>query len=297
MANYRIQRLIDKGIVRDFYTLVNVGSLELNSYYVFLQLKSINKEKEKELLEKIQAQDFVGWLVSGTGRWDAVVLIYANSTSLFDMFLNQLVNLCGDNLHEYNFSTMISAEHISYKFIDDSIRNSLKQTERVRNARLDSQDKKILMTISQEARIPLTVLARKTKLPLHIVNYRLKRLVKHRIIEGFKPRINVNRLGYQWHLLLIQLDKVSKTRKIEFINFCKHHPKVYYLTNTVGLYNMMIDIHVRSSEEFKEVLLNLKDKFSDIIKLYESMIIFDEYKISYVPEKLIWHSLLQPLLK
>jgi len=45
----------------------------------------------------------------------------------------------------------------------------------------------------------------------------------------------------------------------------------------------MIDIHTQSTEEFKDFLLEIKDQFSDIIKLYESLVIFDELKIDYVP--------------
>ncbi|MBU2561821.1 MAG: Lrp/AsnC family transcriptional regulator [Nanoarchaeota archaeon] len=288
VANYRIQRLKEQGIISNFYTLVNVGALGLNTYYVFFQFQGINKEKERALLDKINSLNYVGWLISGTGRWDAAVLIYADSTGTFDRLLNEVINLCGDNLHEYNFTTMVSAEHISYKFLEKTGgTGSVKQTEKAGTIKLDEKDKKILECISQNARLPITDIAAKTGLPLHIVNYHLKSLIKRKIIEGFKPKINVNKLGYQWHLLLIQLQRTSEARKREFMSFCKQYKRIYYVTNTVGLYNIMLDIHVNSAEEFKEVLLELKDKFSDIIKLYESMIIFDEHKISYVPKALI----------
>lgn len=71
------------------------------------------------------------------------------------------------------------------------------------------------------------------------------------------------------------------------MDFCNNHKKIYYITNCLGLYNAMLDVHVKGVEEFKEVLLDLKENFSDIIKIYESIIIFDEYKISYFPAKLI----------
>lgn len=293
VANYRIQRLVKKGIISNFYTLVNTGALGLNTYYIFLQLEKINKAQEKELLERINSLHYVGWLVSGTGRWDAVALIYADSTSTFDKLLGEVINLCGEHLHEYNFSTMISAEHISYKFLSaQSTGQGARQTEKLRKGKgegagLDRIDKDILEAISQDARLPVTGISEKTGIPLHVVSYHLKNLMKNGIIEGFKPKINVNRLGYQWHLLLIQFQRATEERKRQFISFCKQYKKIYYVTNTVGLYNLMLDIHVKSAEEFKEVLLELKDKFSDIIKLYESVIIFDEYKISYVPEEII----------
>ena len=117
VTNYRIQKLVHKGIISNFYTIVNVGSLGLNSYYIFLQLEKINKTEEKRLLQKIKYLDYVGWLVSGTGRWDAVVLVFADSVSAFDKLLNKIINICGEHLHDYNFTTLISAEHIGYKFL------------------------------------------------------------------------------------------------------------------------------------------------------------------------------------
>ena len=164
---------------------------------------------------------------------------------------------------------------------------SVKQTEKVKSVTFDETDKKILGFITQNARLSIMEISNLTKISPHVVNYHLKRLIKLEIIAGFKPKINVNRLGYQWHLLLIQIRNITESRKKEFIHFCKQYKKIYYVTNTVGLYNLMLDIHVNSVEEFKEVLLELKSRFSDVIRLYESMIIFEEYKISYFPKEML----------
>lgn len=288
VTNYRIQKIVEKKIISNFYTIINVGSLGLNSYYIFLQLEKIDKNQEKELLEKINYLDYVGWLVSGTGRWDAVVLIYADSIGTFDKLLSEIINLCGDHLHEYNFTTLIAAEHIGYKFLAEMRDiHSAKQTEKIREVSLDEIDKKILSAIAQNARLSIMQISHLIKMPPHVVNYHLKRLIKLKIIEGFKPKIDANKLGYQWYLLLIQIRNVTEARKKEFVHFCKQYQKIYYVTNTVGLYNLMLDVHVSNVEEFKEVLLELKSRFSDVIRLYESMIIFDEYKINYFPKGLL----------
>ncbi len=288
VANYRIQNLIKKGIIENFYTIINVGNLGLNSYYVFLQFENINKKQEKELLNKINSLDYVGWLVDGMGRWDAILLVYANSANTFDKFLNKIINLCGRHLHEYNFTTLITAEHISYKFLEDQKDSyKAKQTEKIQFKELNKIDKNILKTISQNARASIVEISEKIKKPIHMVSYHLKSLIKQKIIEGFKPKINIGKLGYQWHLLLLQFRMINENRKKEFFGFLKQHKKTYYVTHTIGSYNLMLDIHVKTVEEFKEVLLELKEKFSDVIKLYESFIVFNEYKIDYFPKGLL----------
>ncbi len=287
VANYRIQRLVSEGFVENFYTIVNVGLLGLNIYYVFLQFENVNKMQEEKILDKLSSLSFTGWVVSGTGRWDAVVLVFAESTGIFDKRLSEITNLCSEHLHEFNFTTLIGAEHLGYKFLlDKKILSSFRQSERSKIAELDKTDRKILEAISQNARLPITEISEKTKLPVHVINYRIKNLLGRKVIEGFKPKMNIGKIGLSWYLLLIQFQSVNEEKKKRFLDFCKTHDKIYYVTNTAGYYNCMLDVHVKSAEEFKDVLLELKENFSDIIKLYESIIIFNEHKISYVPDEI-----------
>jgi len=283
VVNYRIQKLQDKGIITHFYTLINTGKLGLNSHYVFLQLKKINKEKENELLRTFDSLDYTGWVVSGTGRWDIILLIYADSFSRFDNLLTEVIDICGGNLHEYNFTTLIHSEHISYKFLSNKTR-SIKLNEKEKSVILDEKDKIILEKISQNARKNIVDISTDTKLPVHVVSYHLKKLIEEKIIEGFKPKIDVSKLGLQWYLLLI---KLQRKNLVEFMNFCRNHDKIYFLTNTIGSYNVMIDIHVKNVEEFKEVLYQFKERFPNLIEAYESFIVFKEHKIDYFPVELI----------
>ena len=288
VVNYRIQKLVENKIINNFYTVVDISKFGLNFYYMFLQLKNINKEKEEKLIEKIKALDYVGWLVTGIGRWDMVIGINSYSTVDFEKNLNQIISFCGNHLHEYVFTTMISAEHLNYKFLETkNTVTDIEQGKKTEIEKITEIDKKILKTISQNARISIIELAEKTKIPLHQVNYHLKNLIKKRIIEGFKPKLNINLLNYQWYLLLMKFEAISEERKKEFIEFCKFHKNVYYVTKTIGPYNLMLDLHVKNPEEFRQVLLDIKEKFSDVVKIYESITIFQEHKIDYLPKNLI----------
>jgi len=60
--------------------------------------------------------------------------------------------------------------------------------------------------------MPVTEIANRIKLPLHVVHYRLKQMQKDNIIQGFRPKINVQKLGLQWHLMLISFNSVSEDR-------------------------------------------------------------------------------------
>ena len=284
IVNYRIQRLIENKIISNFYTLLNVGKLGFNSYYVFFQLQKINKKKEEEIIEFLKKQKNIGWLVNCTGKWDMIFLIYAKSDFEFNSYLNEIQIKYDEYLLEYEFTSLIEAEHISYKSISTKNNKTIKQTEKEEKISLEETEIKLLNAISQNARISVVELAEITKEKIHVISYHLKKLIKNKIIEGFKPKLNISELELQWYLLLIRFQPINEKRKNEFLKFCRSHPQIYYLTNTLGTYNLMIDIHVKDAREFKEILLEIKEKYFDIIKFYETNIIFDEFKIDYVPE-------------
>ena len=287
VVNYRINNLLKKKIITDFYTTLDIAKLGFNSYYVFLQLEKIDKQKEEELIKQLETLDFVGWLITGVGRWDVCVLLFADTMQRFDSQLSQITSMCGDNLYDYNFTILVSSEHISYKFVTPKDFSKVRQEEKKEKIILDKTDINILKQIVSNARISLTEIQKKTKIPIHTSSYRIKSLKKQKVILGYKPKLDVAKLGYQWHLLLLKFQNISEKRKNEFIYFCENHKKIYYITRTIGLYNLMLDVHVKTNDEFREVIQELRDKFSDVIKLYESIVVFKEHKISYFPEKLL----------
>lgn len=287
VVNYRINNLLKKKIITDFYTTLDTAKLGFNSYYVFMKLEKINKQKEEELILKLKELDFVGWLLTGVGRWDLCVLLFADTMERFDAQLSQITNLCGDNLYDYNFTIMVSSEHVSYKFVTPKDFSKVRQKERKEKITLDKTDISVLKEIASNARISLTDIQKKTKIPIHTSVYRIKSLERQEIILGYKTKLDVAKLGFQWHLLLLKFQNISNKRKKEFIYFCENHKYIYYITQTIGFYNLMLDIHVKTSDEFLKLIQELRDKFSDVIKIYESIFVFKEHKISYFPEELL----------
>lgn len=287
VVKYRLKRFKDNGIVENYYTMLDVGKLGFDSYYMFVQLTGLNSKQENDLYQNIIQLPYVAWLVTGVGRWDAVILLCAKTILQFNVELSELKSLFGKHLHEYTFTTLIQAEHISYKFLKSQSKNSLKTTPKGKATVLDETDKNILKILNQSARMPVTDIAGAVNYPLHTVHYRLKQLQKENIIQGFRPKINIQKLGLQWHLLLISFNSVPEERIKKFLAYCKTHKNVYYVTNSVGKYNVMLDVHVKSTEEFRNFLFDIKNAFQDVILLYESLLIFEELLITYVPSVVI----------
>ncbi len=284
VIKYRLEKLQEDKIIENYYTMVDVGQLGFDSYYLFVQLTGLNSKQESELYRKILQLPYITWLITGVGRWDAVILFCAKNVIQFNDQLIELKKLLGKNLHEHIYVTLIQAEHIGYKFVNPEKHTSLKTTPKNQIFLLDDIDKKILKTINQNARMQVTEIAEIISEPVHTAHYHIKKLKKDGLIKGFKPKINIQKLGLQWHLLLIKFNSVSYDRIKNFLQYCNNHKAVYYATNTVGNYDVLLDIHVRNTEEFREFLFNIKNLFQDVILLYESIFVFEELLITYIPK-------------
>src|SRR3989338_7323616 len=269
VIRYRLKKLQEDKIIENYYTMVDVGQLGFDSYYLFVQLTGLNSKQENELYQKILQKPYISWLITGVGRWDAVILFCAKSIAQFNNQLIELKILLGKNLHEHTYVTLIQAEHIGYKFVNPDKHLSLKTTPKDQIFSLNNIDKKMLKTINQDARMQVTEIAENISEPIHVVHYHLKKLKKE---------------GLQWHLLLIKFNSVSYDKIKDFLEYCNNQKAVYYATNTVGNYDVMLDLHVKDTEEFREFLFNIKNRFQEVILLYESIFVFEELLITYIPE-------------
>lgn len=287
VVTYRIKRLQELNIIDNFYTLIDIGVLGLDVYYVFFQFQKMTLQTEKRVLKEIKEYPFVGWLISTSGRWDAVVSITTKSIHTFNEQLELLLEKYGVYIHEYRFSTLLQANHLEYSVLNNQKNIPAIQTKRKQEITITQKDDTILRILAQEGRMPIHEITKKAKIAPHVIIYHLKQLLKKGIIKGFKPKINIEKLGFEWNLLLLQYQHIPEGRKKQFISFCKEHKNIYYVTETVGAYALMLDIHVKNNEEFRKVLFEFKEKFSDVIKTYESLTVFEELKTDYYPKDAI----------
>lgn len=281
-VGYRINRMEKEKVIKNFYTEFNVSRLDYNTYYIFLQLEKTTNKIENEIIANFLKEGNIGWVINGTGKWNIILLVYSKSINEFEKLFFYIKNVCSDYLRGATFSILTKSKKISYRFLNVKFEGA--HAEKFQEINLDSKDKKIMKAIAQNARITILELYRRTKLSPEVISYRLKKLLKEGIIKGFRLKLDVTKFGIQWYLLLIQLQNISEDVKKKFTNFLMNQKEVYYLTSTIGNYDVLIDLHVSSSTDVMNFIFKIREKFPEVIKAYDSLLIFKEHKISYLPK-------------
>jgi len=193
----------------------------------------------------------------------------------------KIKSICSHHLRESNFSILTRSHKLSYRFLGVDLESV--QTEKISPVILDDEDVKIMKALAQNARQKITSVSEKTGLSIDIIRYRLKKLVSNKMINGFRMKLDISKLGIQWHLLLIKMQPADEDIRKNFLNYLLNQKQTYYITSTIGNFDLIVDLHVENSTDVRDLIFRLRDKFPDIINTFDTLLIFKEYKISYLP--------------
>ncbi len=155
--------------------------------------------------------------------------------------------------------------------------------------KLDKIDRKILHELDLNARLPLSLLAKRLKVSREIVSYRINKLMKENIIKGFRAFVNSSRLGYKIYRIYFKFFSISKTELNELISVLENDQRVFWVSETDGFVDFVFGIWFQEEREFHEFYTDLMSKFRKYIKAdYVHRVIYNNYlDRAYLLEKKI----------
>jgi Lrp/AsnC family leucine-responsive transcriptional regulator len=286
-VHYRIDRLISQGIISQFVMVLDTQKLGYSFYDVFLQLQNMTTEKEQEMINYLKAMPTVGWLATAMGKWNIIVALFTKDVREFNDSLNTILNRFGRYIKDKTFIIDTDAIYCKNKYLVDEKHSFLRKDETygdMKTASLDERDFMILKALDQNPRMSMLEIGRKTGLTFETIRYKLKLMQESGVIQGFKIKINPSAFGYEWHIMLLELNIVGKEDKEKFTKYLQNHRHVVYIINTIGNWNMMVDLHLRNYAHFQEFLSELQGKFGHMIKSHEHLTITKDCKTTFVPE-------------
>lgn len=151
------------------------------------------------------------------------------------------------------------------------------------NARivLDTKDKAILRHLEMNSRQPISRIAKKVKLSKEVVNYRIKNLIKNKVIELFITPYNYTRMGYFSTKVLIKFNKFTPAFEKRFIAFMKKVKHVYWLAHCSGDYDIQLSFQTRSMNQLEKSFSQVMKEFSKEINKRHFSMITEKYNLRH----------------
>jgi len=284
VVNRRIRKLIEKGVIKYFYTIVDATRLGYISGRFIIKFQHDTPEKEIEMINLLISKPYTWWIGRIEGQRDLCFTIWAKDTyDLYDIIreiqqefkwlIKDFVPGIYAKFYQYRRAYLLNKQTDNSKPVITCFREV---------ADFDQTDINLLKIIAADARIPTTDIASRLHVTSDTVRMRLKKLIDKKIIQGFRAALDLRNLGYLWYKIQLDLEDVSKISNI--IHYAHNHPNIVYAYEVIGGYDLELELEVENYEQFKKILDEIRDMFSKEIRYCDHFLFSEEFKIIYMPK-------------
>jgi len=249
VISYRIQSLQKNNIIGGFYTLINFASLNYTSYRTMVRLTNIDEIRHKEIISYLNEHTNVLWIVECGGRWDLIVNFMAKNIIQYNNFLKEFKNKFPEQIQNYDTLTTIEGIYFGRDYFVKKLRE-IKQ----------------LLYFGRELK------------SIKVDKIDLK------ILDLISENANT---PYSAYKALIKFQNITDERENEIINYLKNNINIIGILKFIGLWDFEIEMEVDSKEQMLKITRDFRDKFKDVIKEFEIIPLFHEYKYNYFPRDLL----------
>lgn len=294
-VSYRINRLIEQGAILYFIPIINIQKFGFFGYYLYLQLENLKENTDTELLNYLKLDKRTAFVGSCFGGYDIVVHLFARNALELEAFLKELRGRYDSYIRNFVLLLATKDYKLPAKYLAGPGMPNIGRKEKVNTEQkgVDQKDIQLLKILAKDAKTQTYKIANELGLSSDAVLYRVKNLVASHVIERFIAAIDTTKLGYRWHIILLQLRSLTDEKEKVLSSFIKSHPNMLYFTRAVGKYDLAIDVNAQDEKHFNDILMELRIKFQEVIKTYDTILMFEEYKYTYFPE-VLWEQAMLP---
>ncbi len=286
VVNYRIKRLERLGVIDRYVTILNTKKAGYSSFKWYIQFENVDDSKLREIINEFKKHPYCVWIQTCTGRWDLIIVLFVLSPTHFKEITSYFFARYNKYMRETNFIIELGVYHFKKKYIWGE-KSSLKKTPyfggEPEKVKLGKEEIKILIQLCENPKQNIVDIMGKTDLSIDVIKNRLKKMKNNGLIQGSRVEINNAKLGFESYKILLKTKFISKEKEQLFLNYLNHNKNVCDVIHCIGNWDMEINIDVRNSVEFHNVIMEMKNAFSEIIKGYDPIQLFENYKTNFFP--------------
>lgn len=137
----------------------------------------------------------------------------------------------------------------------------------------------------------LSKLAKYSELNVKTIKSILKNLAKRNVVRGFKYILDKDKLGIHAFRLFLKLHHITQERETSLMNYLRNSREIIQTNKTVGDWDLEVDIESIDSGKIRQIILQIREEFKDIIERFNLIEFHDSYKKSYLPAYLFKDSI------
>jgi len=282
---YRIRKLEKDNILLRYQAYINHGKLGYMSARINFKLQNTTPEKEKEIIEFIQKQPFVGFFASVEGNIDLVVWVLVKTVNELNEFWEVVTKKYINHIEKTEMGVYTKIVHYPRTFFLDNKRNTKEMifTSVDQPEKLNKTDLEIIKILTKNARESIVSIASKLKISAKTASAKIKSLEKRQIIRGYTALFNMEKLGFSYYKIYFDFQNTSPEKIKKLDGFIISHPNIVYRDYVISGHSCEIEVQVKNEKELRDLIDEMKKEFSPIIRSYEVLHYFKEHKMLSMP--------------
>lgn len=138
---------------------------------------------------------------------------------------------------------------------------------------LDRKDREILYQLDLDARQPNSAIAKKVRLSKEVVGYRISRMERDGVIQGYYALVDITKLGFLNGRVFIKLKGASPQDERAMVGEFARDPRTWWVNSISGSFaDMGIAYWVKDIADFHAVKEGLLNKYRGKIESYRESV-------------------------
>lgn len=279
VADYRIKKLIEKGIITKFGTIINLKSLRQEHYRIFFTFNSKKEHDYNKVFAYLKEEKGIYWSARIGGKYDLLVVLFVKDFEEFDRFIDNFNSSFPGLIKDYKSCYSVEHEIYRHKYLSRE-KSYVRYGYNDAIVDVDDLDRYILDKLKDNCRLSALEIAEKRRISYKTVINRVKSLEKKNIILGYRMFMKLEEK--KPFALLLSFRNYSRKAEQELINYLRNSEETTQTVRLFGIWNLFIHVRAKDNEQVQRLLIELRDKF-DIIDNYEIIPIFEDISINLMP--------------
>jgi len=266
VAQYRYHRLVDAGILYGFELIVNNYLLGQQQFRILLSVSAVMKQT---VLSYCKSHKQMLARELGLSKWNIDVAIWAPSSAAFSEICDELFEKFPDAIIKRSLFVVTARHSQLHTYLHgQSKRLSCTQGTSVS---LDDGSRALLRVLSRGARKELLAAAKECHMPTSTALYKLRDLMKKKVIIGTRVFVSKAKLGYDGYQVYLSIKSPRLRRKC--LSWLEAQPNVLGIRELIGEFDLEVSADFTSGREFNSFLSVLSKAIPEMERVETNMII------------------------
>jgi len=282
-VEYRLRRFEKNKVIFSYYTVIDFTKLGYSQYKIYFKFQNTTLEDEQKIIDYWNKDKNSVWVAQIRGRWDLAISILARNNFEFGKILNQFMNKFSKFILEKDVLLTEYSPVYARRYITETKPSEFIYGVPSKIYELDETDEKILKELSNNARINIVDLVEKIGLSRDIINYRLKKLTKEKIIVQYRCYLNLQNLEINHYKIIFRTKNFDEQAEKEIKLYIAQHKKATQFLKLIGSWDLEIEFETENEDELYKILTEIRKQFSNIIRDFDILRITETFKYNYFP--------------